>query len=101
MIQGFDKAQERWERQEPAYYSDDGGEKRNADIKWRVTSPSSEYFFMNGANLWEAISESCFDAEFEKKLGETVQANDAQALLTLIKDQSYKYWEKYLDGITD
>lgn len=101
MITGFDKAQERWERQEPAYYSDDGGEKRNADIKWRVTSPNSEYFFMSGDNLWEAISESCFDAEFEKKLGEAVQTNDAQALLKLIKDQSYKYWEKYLDGIVD
>lgn len=101
MITGFDKAQERWERQEPAYYSDDGGEKRNAEIKEKVTDKDSEYFFMRGDNLWEAISESCFDAEFEKKLGEAVQTNDAQALLKLIKDQSYKYWEKYLDRIVD
>jgi hypothetical protein len=100
-IAGFNKAQERWERQEPAYYSDDGGEKKATEIKARVTTKGSEYFAFDGANLWEAISESCYDKEFETKLGQAVQTNDAQALLALIKAQSMKYWTEYLDGIVE
>lgn len=99
MIQGMEAAQRAYDSQEPAYYSDDGGAARNAEIMEKLTSKDSEYYFLSGANLCEAISESKRD--FEQKLAAAVQANDAERLLQLIKSESRTYWMQYLELIID
>ena len=72
---------------------------RAAAIKFDVQNEDSEYYFLRGDNLLEAITES--NLEFQEKLAEAVRSNDAQAVLLMIKVESQDYWTKYLNGITE
>jgi hypothetical protein len=78
---------------------ENAAEARETDIQTQVNDSSGEYYFLRGDNLMEAITES--GNKFEQALSAAVQANDAQAVLKLIKDESKTYWTQYLNVIAD
>jgi hypothetical protein len=74
-------------------------EAREELVQFQVNDSTCEYYFLSGNNLMEAITES--GNKFEQALSSAVQANDAEAVLKLIKDESKTYWTQYLQVIAD
>lgn len=67
-------------------------------VEFDVNNAGGEYYFLNPANLLEAITESGFT--FQEQLGAAMQKNDAQAVLKLIADESKTYWTQWLRDIS-
>jgi hypothetical protein len=72
---------------------------RNAQIEFDVENVDGEYYFLKPENILEAITES--GMTFQNKLGAAMQANDSQAVLKIIADESRTYWTQWLEAITE
>ncbi len=72
---------------------------REAQIEFDVKNVDGEYYFLKPENILEAITES--GMTFQNKLGAAMQANDSQAVLKIIADESETYWTQWLEAITE